>query len=38
LAHRWHLGCALDEELPDHSRLIGAVPHLSADLWARPNP
>jgi transposase len=35
LAHRWYLGYALDEDLPDHSSLTHIRQRLSVDLFQR---
>ena len=35
LAHRWYLGYALDEELPDHSSLTRIRQRLGVDLFQR---
>src|SRR3954469_23214123 len=35
LAHRWYLGYALDEELPDHSSLTRIRQRLGVDVFAR---
>jgi transposase len=35
LAHRWYLGYALDEELPDHSRLTRIRQRLGIDIFQR---
>ena len=35
LAHRWHVGYALDEPLPDHSSLIRIRRRLGIDTFAR---
>jgi transposase len=35
LAHRWYLGYALDEELPDHSSLTRIRQRLGIDVFAR---
>src|SRR3954454_10447211 len=35
LAHRWYLGYALDEDLPDHSSLTRIRQRLSIDLFQR---
>ena len=35
LAHRWYLGYALDEELPDHSSLTRIRRRLGIDVFAR---
>jgi transposase len=35
LAHRWYLGYALDEELPDHSSLTRIRQRLGVDIFQR---